>query len=605
MTSKILILCLILFFISVSSFAQEVTLDWKIMDIGQVRQFIANNGSFWNLQTYDYTGLLTCEFPPNSYEEHVGEVALWVGAITPDGDTLVTVGSSWNPWGRGEFWPGSSETWDTVWVVSRNDTVDIPYWENYVGKADRDYVFRYNDYNIISLMDDTHSPLYLDVIEIAHTWSAPDVLAQVIMYEFYIIPKEFDLKKMYITEWIDPNVGLRSVNFYDMLGDDYSIYYHNLKMGVGVDDPGGSDGESISPIGIKIFPPKNVAASQLKWTFKWGGRANPPGICPTTDGDKYRELMMANQIMENQQSATGSHFVISFGPFELAKNDTFHFQMGQVLGYGLDAVLENAEVIERLEKRDFKVPAPPPEPPLQAITDNHQVKLMWTPSENQNPETYFDPNRADGDTLPFEGYRVYKSTQSLDGPWKLLAEYDVLNDEYGNNIGIQHEYIDDGLLNNIEYYYSVTAYSKEDNELNWPSLETSIRSNAITVVPGTAPPENVGKVAVVPNPYRGDINYNAYDPPWERTPPSRNYWMEQDRRIQFINLPSYCEIKIYTLRGTLVATLLHQEIGTNKGYHDWNLTSSVGQAIASGIYLFTVEDKQNGDVQVSKFVIIK
>ena len=41
------------------------------------------------------------------------------------------------------------------------------------------------------------------------------------------------------------------------------------------------------------------------------------------------------------------------------------------------------------------------------------------------------------------------------------------------------------------------------------------------------------------------------------------------------------------------------------GYEDWNLTSSIGQAISSGIYLFTVEDVANGKVQVGKFVIIK
>ena len=605
MSRKLIIFTLFILITGSSVFAQEVTLDWKIMDIGQIRQFIGNNGAFWNLQKYDYPGLITCEFPPNSFEEHVGEAAIWVGAITPNNDTLVSVQSSWNPWGRGEFWPCSSAPWDTIWVVSRNDTVDIPFWPGYIGKSDRDYVLRYNDYNVISLLDGAHTPLYLDVIEVAHTWSAPDVLAQVIMYDYYVIPKEFDLKKVFIAEWVDPNVGLRSVNFYDMLGDDYSMYFHDLKMGVGLDADGNTDGNSISPVGFKIFPPKDVPSSSLRWTFKWGGRANPPGICPTTDPEKYRELMNSGTIMENQQVASGSHFVISFGPFDLAVDDTLHYQIAQILGYGLDGVIKNAEVIERLEERDFKVPVPPPFPPLVTITDNHQAILRWTPTENQNPEAYFDPNRADGDSLPFAGYRVFKSTQSIDGPWKMLAEYDVADDDYGNNIGLAHEYIDDGLLNNIEYYYSVTAFSKEDYELDWPSLETSISANAKTVIPGTSPPKKVGKVAVVPNPYRGDINYNAYDPPWERTPDSRNFWMEQDRRIQFINLPNYCEINIYTLRGTLVNTLLHNEIGSNRGYRDWNLTSSVGQAIASGIYLFTVEDKQNGDVQIGKFVIIK
>ena len=79
--------------------------------------------------------------------------------------------------------------------------------------------------------------------------------------------------------------------------------------------------------------------------------------------------------------------------------------------------------------------------------------------------------------------------------------------------------------------------------------------------------------------------------------------MEQDRRIQFINLPAHCEIKIYTLAGEVVATLEHDN--AQKGYEDWNLTSSIGQAISSGLYLFTVQDIKNGNVQVGKFVIIK
>jgi hypothetical protein len=79
--------------------------------------------------------------------------------------------------------------------------------------------------------------------------------------------------------------------------------------------------------------------------------------------------------------------------------------------------------------------------------------------------------------------------------------------------------------------------------------------------------------------------------------------MEQDRRIQFTNLPEHCEIKIYTIAGDLVNTLPHDD--ASHGYADWNLTSSVGQAVASGIYLFTVEDRTNGKVQIGKFVIIK
>jgi len=42
-----------------------------------------------------------------------------------------------------------------------------------------------------------------------------------------------------------------------------------------------------------------------------------------------------------------------------------------------------------------------------------------------------------------------------------------------------------------------------------------------------------------------------------------------------------------------------------KGYKDWDLTSNVGQTVASGIYLFSAEDLKNNEVQTGKFVIIK
>ena len=183
-----------------------------------------------------------------------------------------------------------------------------------------------------------------------------------------------------------------------------------------------------------------------------------------------------------------------------------------------------------------------------------------------------------------------------------MAEYDIDNNQYGNNTGLVHEYTDVGLLNNVEYFYTVTAFSKPDSVTHFPSQESSRNANAITVVPGTVQPDNVGEVAVVPNPYRGDIAYHSYNPPWEKPDPTRDRWMEQDRRILFINLPVSCEIKVYTLSGDLVYT--HKHVGS-MGYWDWNLTSSVGQAISSGIYLFTVQDKKTNDVQVGKFVIIK
>jgi len=596
MIKRHIILLIILFFILPSeSDAQKTTLDWKLHDIGAVRQLITNMGALWRVST-DYPGLIYCEYPRNSNEEHIGEGGIWVGAIH-GGDTLVSVTTGWAP--AFEFYP-SADPGDTIWTIAKGDTADIPYWKNYLGRSDQDLVCKYSDYNLKNIPQ--HTPLYLDVIQSSYAWgSAP--LDEMIVYDFQVISTKYDLKDVYIAYWLDGNVGYRGQGW-DFALDDYSVFYKERMLGVAMDAPGRSDGEAISPIGIKVYPPYNldINPDSLIWTFNW---YPGQGLGQPASQDNLRYLEMSSGIiMENQQDPIGSQFIISFGPIDLNAGDTVKFHVGQILGKGIQGVLKNIDRLDWLINQDFKVPSPPPLPPLKVETQNHKVILNWKALTGEtDPETYFDPYRADSSQQPFEGYRLYKSTRTAAGPWTLLAEFDIPGNQYGYNTGLQHEYVDEGLLNNFDYFYSITAFSKEDTVAQFPPQESSIYANAKKTVPGTAPPERVGEVAAVPNPYRGDIAYNNFDPPWEKPGGTRDRWMEQDRRIQFINLPERCQIKIYTLAGDVVEILDHDN--ASKGYEDWNLTSRVGQAISSGIYLFTVEDLKTGDVQVGKFVVIK
>ncbi len=582
---------------SMNIFAQQnVTLDWKMHDVGKVRQFISNIGSLWPTGVLwgSWTGLIYCEFPPISFEEHVGEGGIWIGSFLGD-DTLVSVSASWNS-GQ-EFYP-SAEPWDTIWVVSKNDTVDIPYLPGYVGISDQDFICRYSDYSIANLA--AHQPLYLDVIQISYAWSSPP-LDEIIVYNFYITSSRYNLRDLYMTYWLDGNVGYRGQGWAFAL-DDYSVYYPQHHMGVSMDAPGGIDGLAYSPIGMKIIPPDDIDPDSIRWTFNWyeGGSGSTP---PPRDGDRYLQ-MAEGVIMQNQLEPVGSQFMISFGPFDLNVGDTINFTVGEILGEGINGLLENADRLDWLRQNDFHVPSPPPMPPVRADIRDHEVLFRWNALPGQlNPETYFDPYRGDSAAVPFEGYRIYKSTTSARGPWTLLAQYDIPDNDYFENTGLDSMYIDLGLLNNFEYYYTVTAFSKPDITINFPSQESSRNANALTIIPGPAPPAEVGKVAVVPNPYRGDIAYYQYNPPWERPGSTRDRWLEQDRRVQFINLPAQCEIRIYTVAGDLVRTLTHNSY--EKGFEDWNLTSDIGQAVASGIYLFTVQNIKSSEVQTGKFVIIK
>jgi hypothetical protein len=295
---------------------------------------------------------------------------------------------------------------------------------------------------------------------------------------------------------------------------------------------------------------------------------------------------------------------ISVGPFDIRVGDTLTFWSAEVLGMGGEDVRRKVAILDTLYKHGFHTPRPPPPPHVRVESGNRQVTLKWDAlSREVDPETYLDPYRGDKSSRPFEGYRVYKSTQSVNGPWVLLAEYDTPGDGFASELGLQRRFTDAGLLNTCEYYYAVTAFSKEDTVFGFRSRESRIPLSAVTAVPGPPPAKRVGEVAVVPNPYRGDVSYSGFNPPWERPTGNRTTWIENDRRMQFINLPERCEIKIFTLAGDLVRTMHHDD--PSSSYQDWNLTSYVNQAVASGIYLFTVQDERTGEVQVGKFVIIK
>ena len=572
--------------------AQQANLDWKVHDVGRVRQVVTNMGTLWGALT-NYPGLIYAEFPPGSFEEHVAEGGIKVSAVV-SGDTLVSNTNFNNGHQNFEFFPTNAAD-DTVWVVTKADgPVDIPYRPGYTAVSDQDFVTRYSDYNVLNISD--HNPLYVDVIQTSYAWASPP-LDEVITFTYDVVPTRHDLTDVYVAFQLQGRVGTSGVGVsLENVQDDRSILMPDDNLAIIEDRPGDSDGEAISPVGIKMFPPEGYTRKTMQWYTHHHE-------VPTTDELTYADQLSSGEIMQSQNLGGQAIVTLSYGPYDVAVGDTLSFVAAEIFGMGLDGLLDNATRLSVIYDQDFKVPSPPPAPPLRLEARNQQVTLRWkAEAGDPDPETFTDPYRGDDIDQPFEGYRIYKSTRSMDGPWTLLAEFDVPNG-LGYDTGLEYEFTDTGLLNNFEYYYAVTAYAREDEVLDFPRLESGLLATAAGIVPGTEAPETVGRVAVVPNPYRGDAGYQDYNPPWEKPAGSRSRWLEQDRRIQFINLPAQCEIRIYTVAGDLVETLRHDD--STRGYEDWNLTSSVGQAIASGIYLFTVEDAVTGEMQVGNFVIIK
>ena len=287
---------------------------------------------------------------------------------------------------------------------------------------------------------------------------------------------------------------------------------------------------------------------------------------------------------------------------------------------------EGEDTNGNLEIDRYILPAPPPVPNMYVEIESKKVILYW----QNNAESFLDPISQEAD---FEGYRIYgarKTDNESLGEFSLLLETDKENDigyntgfsmiEIRNNYGepdsininntyyhykFENSEIKDGWLN----YYAITAYDRGDPDANLESLESSIYSNRVYVYPGeSASTEDQwpDEPTVYPNPYRGQALWDGYG--------SRN------KMIWFRNLPEEAEIMIISLEGVLVDVIQHDEsykgqdinnIDERKnplmsgGEHAWDLITMYDQATASGLYLFTVEDKNSGKVKEGKFLIIK
>jgi len=270
----------------------------------------------------------------------------------------------------------------------------------------------------------------------------------------------------------------------------------------------------------------------------------------------------------------------------------------------------------------YILPSPPPSPNLLVVPGDGEVTLYW----DNISEEFEDPITRKKD---FEGYRIYSATKTagLEEGQTLLADFDKIN-HLGYNTGFERIKVDttiDGhryyykftnkdLLSGWpgEYWYSVTAYDAGNPENNLQSLESSILENKTYTIVGTPPQKDAEKhpVSVFPNPYRAQAVWDGSG--------------DREKMIWFVNLPARSTVRIYTMAGDVVdefehhsetysgedVRLIAERIGSREtilpgGMHAWNLISAYDQAIATGLYFYTVENRETGNVQSGKFVIIK
>ena len=130
----------------------------------------------------------------------------------------------------------------------------------------------------------------------------------------------------------------------------------------------------------------------------------------------------------------------------------------------------------------------------------------------------------------------------------------------------------DSDLDGIRDDASSSANSGTGSDNNWnPVYEFSTADLAVQQGVNSAAEDACSLLNVVPNPYYAYSNYE-FD--------------KLDNVIKIVNLPTVCDIKIYTVNGTLVRTFKKDDPNT---YLNWDLKNQFNIPISSGIYLIHIK----------------
>jgi hypothetical protein len=393
--------------------------------------------------------------------------------------------------------------------------------------------------------------------------------------------------------------------------------------------PGGCDIGFCPPwAGIQLLgvSPDSVQGKTVSfnwWTFRPGDESR--------DEDVERYAILSNGArMDPGGCSPGDTcspiMVLSVGPFaRIDPGDSIRVDYAFVGGEDESLLVTHADFAQFAHDIDYKLPSPPPSPHLLVETGERRVDFYWDAS----PEYTEDPTSPAPGHRDFEGYRLYLGSDPQH-PLR-VAQFD-LEDTTGFNTGLQsvrlatprivgadtlrYHYAVGGLRDGFSYYGAVTSYDIGDPD--FPSFESGIGQNQFLAVPGPDPGDRSAlgeRVFVYPNPYRVEAQ-------WDRGR------LVRDHYLWFANLPRRCVLRIFTLSGDLILEKsfdgdTYRGEGT-RGLYDprqnvsipppvlsgssfaWNLITREGQAVATGLYLYAVEDLDHGGRTTrGKFLVVK
>ncbi|HWQ81370.1 MAG TPA: hypothetical protein VN514_03790, partial [Ignavibacteria bacterium] len=632
----------------------------KYTNVGNIQMTVTNYGTIGK----GYCGTQpSCMYPAGSGIENLWLGGLWVGGLK-NGQIHVTTGavdvSNANKVEGFEFTNARGS------IITEKSSLITSAFYDPTAVSHQDFVCEFSDTSITGMIE--HIPMGIKVLLESYTYNLNFANSFVILnYKIINVGYNGDtspIDSIYVGLWKDCVV--RNLNITNGCNPGTSFFskgctgfLDSMRMEYTYDnngDPGFTD----NYVGVKLLgvSPK-ASAENLRSRFTiWNYKGTDPiYFMPTTDPQRYDKLkgflapgvaIDTNRINYLRLNPSNRVSLISYGPYKKTDGSSFslRYQIDTLNAVftvvcakknGTDPakfdtefqkqnLYKNAGWAQRSYDNGYKLPSPPDIPITRAEIDDQKVTLWWS----NNAENSIDPISGKKD---FEGYRIFRTnagadlTSSLDlmTALKVVGDFDSCCNGYFNNTGFKfikysetspktfsgdtnkywYRFEFPNQLNGFQYIYTVTSYDKGDPSQGLESLESSELANVKRIIVGTTAKDNSdAEVGVYPNPYYGSAV-------WDGTGVSK----EVLRKIYFYNLPSKCDISIWTLSGDLVIKMYHDAAtysgndikwfktysdGTQKfagGEHAWDLITKDNQAVATGLYFFTVKDASSGEIK--------
>lgn len=581
------------------------------------------------------------EYPLGSGHQHLTRGGPWIGAIALDEEGVFTgVSTAAIDGYAGSASAGATEFTPAMGYIARRSTLPNSRYFSGGAISELDLISRYSD-RPAKRADDSnedHRPLGVIVTQYNFGWSFSNY-AHLNIFHYVIKNDGPPLRNVWLgmyAELASGNLNLANqlppsgwfskketgwVDSLSLITERYCQTNVNFPVNCRYD---------IAPeiAGIKLLgvKPGDVRdTSDKKVTFAiWNW--SPGDAERDEDTEKYAEMSSGlrpslTPLPDEFKPVQGDPVtVLAVGPFtQINTGDSVSVDFAYIGALTHEEMHKRAAIAQKAYDLDYLVPVPPPSPRFHVEVRGNSLDFYW----DDSPESFLD--RTSINQLDFEGYRLYLGESRED--LRLIAQFDKAtapNDSTGFNTGFEAVRIPGGqVIDGVTYHYKFTVGNLRDGFKYWvavtaydlgtsdiESLESGQDQNKRMVVPGPAPGEGTG-VTVFPNPYRVEARWDVGS-------------QARDHYLWFANLPEQSRLKIYTLSGDLIyetdfdgagydgrnargiyrpASDLRPNLsGTMFG---WDMITRQGQAVATGLYLWAVEDKRDGSRQTGKFLIVK